>query len=1000
MSLGAQPSLTQHLWDALSVGVCLVNEEGTIIQMNVAASRLLGWGAVCPTDLSIYDVIERWESDEGDQSSPQSILSMIKDKKIGWFPRIRARCRQETWCWVEMKGVVIEEEECSQFLFMFRDLSSETRLAEEYSRLASIPEESPFPIIEVDEEGHLLYANPSMVSLMEEAQIGHDGFTTALPQQFPELAARCFSQGHLESNIEVQVGEKHYAWSFSSHPELGRLRGYGMDITDSKRASEELATFAETLETKNQELDQALVKAEAATRAKAAFLATMSHEIRTPLNGVIGMAELLLNSTLDMEHQECLKIIRKSGEGLLQIINDILDFSKIESGHMVLETIGFNPLVLIEEVVDLFSERAYHKKLDIAAYVDPDIPGYLLGDPHRLRQILCNFISNALKFTTHGSVLIEATWLSDGMGKDSNQSPSSKDILTGIMGTVRFAVKDTGIGMPQGIPEKIFQVFTQADSSMSRKFGGSGLGLAICKQLAELMNGTVGVESQVGMGSTFWCDLPFRFQQLVSEELPKGFVETKGTQDKEILVCAAVGATTDVLSRYLHVKGINVRRAEQAQDAMGGIENSAVDLSKIFGIIMGRDAISEDWSSWVTAIQQNSQQAIKVWQLTPFWMRKGHDDSIRVCDGIITLPLHRDQLYGCVFGQTGGLEVERLQKEMETYETTDQNYEISPSHFPAIEGNKKKEQHGLRPSVLIVEDNPINQKVAAGLFEKLGCQVYVAESGEQALSFVQDYHIDVVMMDWELPGMDGFEVAQAIRELEQANGLKPTSPYVQHSKHVNITGDNTAPCSHLPIVGMTAHGHSNRHPSRWAYVMDDCLAKPIHLQDLASVLDRWVRIDRPPQGQHASQSHNLAPDNLPSGNSSGSFEKVISMSDSQNLSEKYQYSLTLESMEDNEELLHSLFGIFLETWPVLAMSMREAIAQQDRVSLQGYAHQAKGALFALHAGQQALQAAQLEVEAVKAPFSEIASMFEAMENEMNALIDLFRKILFEKKKGV
>ncbi|MEX2493399.1 MAG: histidine kinase dimerization/phospho-acceptor domain-containing protein [Nitrospirales bacterium] len=454
------PSLFQYLWDGLMVGVCLVNQDGAVTHMNVAGSRLLGWGVVCPSPMAFEEIFDGAEFDGEELTSGQVLLQGLKEKKMLWLPRARLHCRQGTRCWVELKGMAVEDSGATEFLLMFRDLSTEIQLAEEFRRLATFPEENPFPVIEVDGAGHLLYANPSMVRLMEESSIDQDGFTRALPERFPDLVARCLGHGDLVTNIEVQVGEKHFSWTFSPHPELGCLHGYGVDITERKCATEELSAFADMLETKNTELDQALVKAEAATRAKAAFLATMSHEIRTPLNGVIGMAELLLDSSLDVEQQECTTIIRKSGEGLLAIIDDILDFSKIESGHMALEHIGFNPLVLVEEVVELFFERAFQKGVDLAAYVATDIPRHLFGDPHRLRQILCNYISNALKFTNEGSIVVEVAWLtavgpavSGRLGKESasfNLSPQAP------VGTVRFAVRDTGIGMTQPVQQKIF----------------------------------------------------------------------------------------------------------------------------------------------------------------------------------------------------------------------------------------------------------------------------------------------------------------------------------------------------------------------------------------------------------------------------------------------------------------------------------------------------------------------------------------------------------------
>ncbi len=983
-----KPALLQYLWDGLMVGVCLIDHDGMILEMNVPGSRLLGWGSVFPSNVSFEEIFHDTTLGEEDDVHSQLLLERLKEEKIVCCPHVRLRYRQGAGCWVELKGVAVEDGGATQFLVMFRDLSSETQLAEDYRRLASIPEESPFPIIEVDAAGHLLYANPAMVCLMEDAHIGDDGFTTALPDQFPELAARCFAQGHLESNIEVQVGAKHYAWSFSSHPELDRLRGYGMDVTDSKRASVELSAFAETLETKNTELDQALIKAEAATHAKAAFLATMSHEIRTPLNGVIGMAELLLNSTLDVEQQECTNIIRKSGEGLLAIINDILDISKIESGHMALEKIAFNPLSLVEEVVDLFSERAYQKRLDLAAYVSPDIPDYLEGDPHRLRQILSNFISNALKFTSHGSVLVEVGWLPDcaaTCSADHSTDVISHDSLS--EGIVRFAVKDTGIGISDSAQRRIFQVFTQADSSMSRKFGGSGLGLAISKQLAELMNGTVDVESQVSEGSTFWCDLPFYYSALAidTQVKPKPFI------NKDVLVCSFADVSDDVVVRYLSDRGVRIVRAAQVHDAATYLEGQHSSPCDVLGIIMGRASHNDDWRTWQETVRASHFSHLRIWGLKHFWMRKEREGSFDLFDGMIALPIHREQLYHCVLSESNGF--------VDTIVLNDEGRH----DVQAAEGEDVKTRDGLDPcrhaqksyrhAILVVDDNPVNQKVAVGLFEKLGCQVYVAESGDQALNLVQAHHVDVVMMDWELPGMDGFETARAIRSLEAVNRLKPSRLSNTPSGNVDSS------CGHLPIVGMTAHGESERNVADWESVMDDCLAKPVHLQDLANVLDRWGnrRFD------DAEPQISLADDPAQGSPTETSIDRpqemVSGLMGLQNHDDIYDYSAALANMEGDVILLHSLFAIFLETAPTIILGVREAMSAGDRLEVQRHVHQLKGALFALNASHQAVMAEQFEAKVPVSSFAQLEHMVTEMERDVKGMMTMLRHALYSVTKN-
>ncbi len=966
---GTPSSLVQHLWDALIVGACLLDRHGRVTQMNIAGSRLLGWGAVCPVDLTIDDVVEDMTAVIGEQASCQSFLSIVKEKKIGWFPRMRIRCRQGAWCWVEMKAILLEDEEPLQYLVMFRDLSTETRLAEEYSRLASIPQESPFPIIEVDAKGHLLYVNPSMERLMEEAQIGSDGFSTALPEHFPYLAARCLAQGYLETNVEVQVGDKYYAWMFSSHPELGRLRGYGMDITEPKRAAAELTAFADMLEVKNRELDQALIKAEGATQAKAAFLATMSHEIRTPLNGVIGMAELLLNSSLSPEQEDCTKIIKNSGEGLLAIINDILDFSKIESGHMVLERIGFNLRDLVEEVLDLFFERAYQKGLDLAAYVDKDIPCRLIGDPHRLRQILSNFVSNALKFTDEGSVLIEVTWSSSTEWQASADSVAiSENVARSLEGAVCFSVKDTGIGISRLSQEQIFQVFTQADSSMSRKFGGSGLGLAICQQLVELMNGTIGVESQEGIGSTFWCNLPFQFPGRKQEVQEPPSCEVQ----KDVLICSSMEMSCDVISWYLQERGLRVVWARDMQCAMEFLEKKRTSPSTLSGVIFGEEVKQEMWKSCLRTIQSAPFTGVPRWALRPFWLRQENEHGPKIFHGTITLPIHREQLYGCVFKEPDASEKFDTLSECDGDNRLDDRgtgKRDSSSHSSilndAVEGSEKNGRQKF--SVLVVEDNLVNQKVATGLLGKLGCDVTIAESGDQALTLVQELEFDVIFMDWELPGMDGFETAQAIRDLGRFQGLTCGKPVGQElSRELHESSMTT------PIIGMTAHGLSEKHQERWAHVMEDCLSKPLHVRELADMLERWC--GRGSGKSHTDEGSNDGPQPVPD----------------RGPDQTYNLSAALESVEGDAELLHSLFQIFFETAPGIIQEIAEALAKGNRPVVRHVAHQLKGALSALMAHDQAKLAECLEEGALETEFDDLQRSFRILEHEVQNLLTLFK----------
>lgn len=967
------------------VGVCLVDRKGQLTHMNLAGSRLLGWGAACPTNVSCHDLLECLVPCENDDTEICPFSGLLLEKSMLWVPRTRLRNRQGTWCCVELKGLVVDDLEASGYLLMFRDLSSEIKLTEETRRLASFPEENPFPVIEVDSAGRLLYANPSMVRLMEEAHIGQDGFSTALPDRFSELASRCLSQRHLEMHYEVSVGEKQYSWTFAPHAELGFLRGYGMDITEPKRAAEELSAFADTLEAKNHELDQALIKAESATRAKAAFLAVMSHEIRTPLNGVIGMAELLLNSSLDHEQQECAKIIRLSGEGLLTIINDILDFSKLESGQLALERIGFNLTTLLEEVVDLFSERAYRKGLDLAAYVDGDVPSELFGDPHRLRQILCNYLSNALKFTMEGSVLLRGSIIHaaspevDGGMSNANELPGDPETEPRVW--IRLSVQDTGLGMSEEVQQKIFQVFTQADSSMSRKFGGSGLGLAICKQLAELMNGTVGVRSQANQGSTFWCDIPCGMAGSISSPSTHAPL----VEGREIWMIGPEQSSGWVIRQLLLELGGKVVQADTMQQASTLLEGVYKTGSPVAGVILSDRLQKSAVRDWLKQIRSSSLfQDIKVWGLKPFWSRKDNEAMGFTCDGMITLPIHRKQFFQCVLGETDHQGSSKIPRASERH-----SVRKIPGSNECLASCPVNTQEG--PSVLVVEDNPVNQQVAMGMLAKLGCQVRVVETGSQALNLLQDRDVDCIVMDWELPDMDGLAITQRIRELESAGVFVHTHAY-WHRHH----GLASPPVSHIPIVGMTAHVLPEHGQQCLKNGMDDCLFKPVHLPDFERALRQWVGFDPAvidPTLASAEDNKERKVTHFTGPLNSGSRQQGGVPPQCQTDTERFDVSAALQALEGNEGLLYSLLQIFNTTTPDLMKRMHESVQQQNRRELQRLAHQMKGALHAVYAPHEGNQVEQLERLAVSATFSHLNATVIELEQMANQLINVFQCLI-------
>jgi PAS domain S-box-containing protein len=596
--------------------------------------------------------------------------------------------------------------------------------------------------------------------------------------------------------------------------EPSHLRGMMIDITSRKRAEAELRAAKESVDEANALLVESLeeskrlqAEAQKANRAKSEFLATVSHEVRTPMNGVIGFTNLLLDSPLNTEQREYAGIIRNSSETLLAILNDILDISKIEAGKLEMEEAPYDLTQAIDEVSDLMAPQAEDRGVELAVIFERNFSRKMVGDYARLRQVLVNLISNALKFTESGYVLVH-------LGPDAERDDR-----------IRISVKDTGIGIPADKLDRLFASFSQVDGSTTRRYGGTGLGLAICRRLVQAMGGEIGVTSEEEKGSTFWFTLPRRRPATIEEEvsLPADY------RGLRVLVADDHSINRRLLQEQLaewSIESVCVETGEAAIEALQNhfMRGNAFDLAILDFVLPDTDGeelgdrIREDkrFRSLAMVALGSSARRDRLKALTG-----QHYDSL-LLKPLIRPRLLIEAITGAVLQRAKRTGTAMPRAEAAPAKPSGASEGISPLTAPT----KPQTSH----RVLLVEDQAINQRLATRMLEKLHCRVDLASNGREAVEMVRKLPYDLIFMDCQMPEMDGFEAATAIRSMEAA-----------------ASGNETAQGKlRIPIIALTAGAMKGDREACLEAGMDDYLSKPVRLESLEKALESWSS-SRPPR---------------------------------------------------------------------------------------------------------------------------------------------------------
>ncbi len=773
------PSVPPQVMEAAGIMAACLDANGCANWVSAGLAHRVG---ASPGDLKGLPIAEVFGPLE-----IEALVSAIQAARGGATQRIDVRLLREDstlWLAVEIAPRFDAAQAIEGFHFVAVDVTAH-RLARDEAeraerRLRIIMDQIPVTVSYIDASYRYRYINRAQEQWLGKPAsdvLGREVRDVAGDVVWADVQPRLATALRGESvAVERQRVDRHGkpVWHSGRHvPDIaddGTVVGvYSVFFDTTQRALAE-----ERLRQREQELRAAKEAAENASRAKSDFLAKMSHEIRTPMNGVLGLAELLLETPLDAQQRPFVETVRSSGESLLSIINDILDFSKIEVGKLETEKLDFDLYQAVDDVVQLLAPRAHAKELELACRIDDRLPSAVRGDPYRLRQVLTNLIANAVKFTDRGEVLVDVQRLDER--------------------TMRFAVHDTGIGIPDDARGRLFLPFEQADGSTTRRFGGTGLGLAISRSLVELMGGEIGADSTTGEGSTFWFTLPLE----VSTSLP-AVPTPAGLAGRRVIVVDDNVTNREILEHHVAAAGMFTASAVDGVDGLEQLRAAAQEGEPYALAVVDMKMPRMDGIELAAALLNDpllkDTRVVLVTSLhSPDELRRARQAGIQA---YLSKPVRRTELFRAMAQALGDTAAEGPAQPAQT--------------LPRF-----------RARVLLAEDNGVNQVVARHMLEALGCEFLIVPNGREAIEAVQTGRFDVVLMDCQMPVLDGHAATREIRAWEA--DFEAT----------------TGVASHVPVIALTANALAGDADACLASGMDDHLAKPYTRRQLAAKLARWL----------------------------------------------------------------------------------------------------------------------------------------------------------------